>query len=311
MKSPAKIYHRFFFYVLILLTITACSEPQPIATWNAVHVSGANQSGDAHLLEISDGTVILIDTGFRKYAEKELIPFLKLRDIVRIDHMVVTHAHRNHYGGVVSLLEAGVELGNVYFNLPPVDACAKEKWSTGCRYQHVLETRKLITARGIPIHKLERGLEIYDDQARQVNLSVLYAFDGNQSPPGKVGVNDASAVLKFSAGEQSVLFTGDIGNKTGKFLARNGEMLESSIMTAPHHGVESMAPNSFFDRVSPQVIVASVSKPPLLSDRGKRLREYVKENDIDLYVTGIHGRVEVSFDSMQYHLQTENTARTN
>jgi competence protein ComEC len=288
----------------MLLSLLVIGTFKPVIMWTAVHVSGENQSGDAHLLELGDGTVILIDTGFRKYAEASLIPLLRDKGITKIDHLVITHDHRNHYGGVLSLIDAGIKPQKVYFNLPPKESCAKENWPGGCSFQHILDTQEKLTSLGIPVVSMDAGQVILEKAKPLLKLTVLYAFDGT-SQPANITVNDSSAVLKLVAGGESVLFTGDIGQKTGKYLARHGEQLQATIMTAPHHGVEVMAPNEFFDHVKPEVIIASISKAVLMGDRGERIRQYASEKAIPLYATGLHGWVEVIIDPDGYQVHTE------
>ena len=110
----------------------------------------------------------------------------------------------------------------IYFNLPPKAACERESWPGGCRYQHVLDTRTAITEKNIPLHGLVPGQVIVDKPDLAVKLAVLYAFDGT-SPPKGITVNDSSAVMKLTVGNESVLFTADIGRKTGGYLAKHGK----------------------------------------------------------------------------------------
>jgi len=265
--------------------IVACSDSS--ISWTSIHVSGENQSGDAHLLEFPDGKKMLIDTGFSHYADGYLLPSLKKRKVKSLDKILVTHAHRNHYGAIPNILGT-MKVKEVYFNLPPADTCAKETWSTGCNLGHIVDTHKRIQ-QDSNIYSIEQGDVIYEDKELGIKLVTLYYL--KKAIKG-IGVNDASAVFKLTYGESSVLFTGDIGTTAGLYLAKYGSKeLKSTAMTAPHHGVADTAPNTFFDKVNPEIVVASISKGIFASDRGKRTREYFEEKDVPIYVTGELGNI--------------------
>lgn len=274
-------------------------------SWDMVHVSGDRQSGDAHLLRFPDGHVVLIDTGFRNYAEADLLPFLADHEIDHIDQLIVTHAHRNHYGGVVSVIHAMSQVGGVYFNVPDRAACDAEKWATGCDYQHVTDTREAIRSLDVPVNEIHAGQTLYQNDSRSISLRVLYVFDGANSPVGRTDINDSSAILRLDIGEQSVLFTGDLNQRVGRYLSRQGEQLQATIMTAPHHGVDSAAPNEFFDRVEPRMVMVSVSAPVWQGGRGERMRQYLSGHDIPYYVSGLHGNVNVRFDGRGYQVSVQ------
>jgi len=271
--------------IFSIIFITACSDSS--ISWTSIHVSGENQSGDAHLLKFPDGKKILIDTGFSHYADGYLLPSLKNAKVKVLDKIIVTHAHRNHYGAIPNILDK-MKVDDVYFNLPPMDTCAKETWSTGCNLEHIKNTYKRIQ-QDSNIHAIKQGDVIYEDQELGIKLVTLYYLE---KVIKGIGVNDASAVFKLTYGESSVLFTGDIGTTAGLYLAKYGtEELKSTAMTAPHHGVADTAPNTFFDKVSPEIVVASISKGIFASDRGKRTREYFKEKTVPIYVTGELGNL--------------------
>ena len=265
-------------------------------TWTMVNVSGNKHSGDAHLLEFPDGRVVIIDTGYRYYTEHYLVPLLRSKGITRIHALVITHAHRNHYGGIGELIKADIMPDVVYFNQPPKQRCDAETWSTGCDYGHVQATFGMLEENEVPVKPLSQGDNIVITKNERISLDVLYAFDGMDTPVGRTDINDTSAILKLRVGDQSVLFAADLNRKIGAHLARHGENLRADIMTAPHHGVESAAPDVFFDAVQPRTILASVSAPPHLGPRGKRLRDYAERNDIPLYVSGLHGNVVVKIN---------------
>jgi len=273
--------------------------------WTMVHVSGKKSSGDAHLLELPDGHVILIDTGFDRFTRNNLIPYLEHRDISRLDKVIVTHAHRNHYGGIMSLVDALESVGELYFNVPPEIPCKKEHWSTGCDYAHVASMRQSIAEAGIPLHDLATDDVIYHNDKQNITLEVVQVHDGESEPIGQTHINDTSAVLRLTYGTTTALFAGDINRSVGHHLVEKHYFLKADILTAPHHGVDNAASNKFLDKVGPDTLLVSNSEYHWRSERGARMRRYAESHDIPAYVTGIHGNVVVTLTHDDFTIDTQ------
>lgn len=290
---------------LVLVTVlgTACNSESDEIIWSMIHVSGSRFSGDAHLLEFPDGHVVLIDTGFNRYTERDVNPYLEQRGISHLDQLIITHAHKNHYEGIKSLLARMSGIGSVYFNLPPREACDRETWPSGCDYEHVLKTRERIRQQGIPLLDLDEDQVLYHDDQRGILLQVVYVHDGESAPVGETDINDTSAIMRLSYGAIKVLFTGDVNIRVGKYLAQSGKDLNAAIISAPHHGVESAAPDSFLDRTGAEVMMVSNSAGHWLGDRGERMRRFAAIRGVRAYVTGIDGTVVVRLSSGDYQVQ--------
>lgn len=281
--------------------------------WSMIHVSGDSDdgySGDAHLLQLPDGHIVLIDTGFARFTARDLVPFLRQRGVDHIDDLIITHAHRNHYGGIKELFQRLRSVGKVYFNLPPRAPCDRETWSTGCNYQHVLDTRALIERSPARLLSLHTGDVIYQSADAATRLSVVYVHDGQSPPIGDTDINDTSAVLRLVHGDNTVLFTGDLNRKVGAYLVKQGLVPRAVIMTAPHHGVESAAPNSFLEKVGAKVFMVSDSAGNWLGERAERMRRFVRDNNLNTYVTGLHGNVIVSMDKKGYSISSQRSVES-
>ena len=287
--------------IFALLLIYGCSEPK--IEWTAVQVSGSKQSGDAHLLKFPSGTVILLDTGFRHYASRDLIPALKERDIGTIDKVLISHAHRNHYGAIPKLFEH-FKVKEVFFNLPPLNSCKKELWNSGCRIEHIMQMFSLIKEQSNLKHVSEGDLI---HQEKDISLRAIYYLDNSPSLIPGIGVNDASIVFKLEYGNSSVLFTGDLGPSASNYILNKTKdsktKLKSTAMTAPHHGVSATVTNEFYDQVQPKLVVASISKSIWQSERGQQTREYFNNKNIPIYVTGEMGNIDISISKKNIELK--------
>jgi len=288
---------------LVSLWIIFSAKRQQPLTWTMVNVSGMKLTGDAHLLEFPDGHRVLIDVSYRHRALNDLLPYLRSKGIDRLDTIIITHGHRNHYGGLLTTIDAMKSVKQVIFNLPASEACEQENWAGGCNYDHIVETRDNVIDRNVLVKTVEAGDIVY--KQGNTALEILYSFDGMNSPLGITDINDATLILRLDHGNQSILFVADINLRLGSYLVEHGERLQATLMSAPHHGVESAAPNEFLETVQPKTVLVSASQPPWISSRGERMRKYFSDQGIDTYVSGVHGHVAVRLFEDRYEVKTE------
>lgn len=273
--------------------------------WHMINVNYSIRQADAHLLRTGMGTAVMIDVGDEQSAVNAVLPYLREQGIDTLDHVFISHPHKDHYGGLESLLKNGIRIKAAYFNLPPKDVCDREiPW--GCDYAHILDIRSKLEKAGAQLINVKPGLQLQLGFRSQ--LSVLYAFDSASSPAGPIDINDMSFIMRLQHGTQSALFTGDLNAVIGTHLARNGVNLKANILKIPHHGAEGVAPNEFFSQVAPEVSLAP--SPWLLwcSERSARVRLWHKDHHIPIYVNGAHGTVVLTMHRDRYGIQAENTA---
>lgn len=273
--------------------------------WHMINVNYSIRQADAHLLRAGMGTAVMIDVGDEQSAVNAVLPYLREQGIDTLDHVFISHPHKDHYGGLESLLNNGIRIKSAYFNLPPKDVCDREiPW--GCDYRHILDIRSKLLKAGTQLVDAKPGLLLQLGFRSQ--LSVLYAFDSASSPAGPIDINDMSFIMRLQHGTQSALFTGDLNAVIGTYLAQKGVNLKAQILKIPHHGAESVAPNEFLSRVAPEVSLAP--SPWLLwcSERSARVRRWHQDQHVPTYVNGAHGTVIVTMNRDRYEIQTEKTS---
>jgi competence protein ComEC len=259
-------------------------------TWTMINVNAGLQQGDAYLIQTDLGKNILIDTGHYWAAENIMIPYLQSKRVKVLDQVFITHPHKDHYAGLVAIAKKGIKIKEVFFNLPDRSVCDVEiPW--GCDYAEILSYHQTLKSNGVKVREASAGMvfKIGSD----ASLEVLYAYDGVNTPVGRTDINDMSLIMKLRNGTQTALFTGDLNNKMGEYLAKEGKNLKADILKLPHHGTEGAAPDSFFEAVSPTI--AMVPSPALLwcSARSARMKTWFEGRQIPAYVNGFAGHVVV------------------
>ncbi|HEY5641873.1 MAG TPA: DNA internalization-related competence protein ComEC/Rec2 [Woeseiaceae bacterium] len=169
---------------------------------------------------------LLFDTGMAwrgggSAAEQFVVPFLRSQGVRRIDWLVVSHNDLDHAGGIGTILQ-NVPVGQVL---------------TGEAPEHA----------GTPSKRCRRGQRWRVDG---VAFSVLHP----ESPARHEG-NNASCVLRISAGRHALLLTGDIESEVERSLVRRRARLAADIAVVPHHGSATSSTRPFVDAVSAAIAV--------------------------------------------------------
>jgi len=273
-----------------LLVDSASSAVETRQEWTMLNVNEPLQQGDAHLISLANGMNLLIDAGPRDLAEKSLLPFLEKRSITSLDLVFISHAHVDHYGGLDALLDHNIELKKLYFNLPDRKRCEREvPW--GCDYDDVQRIRKRLSSRGIELTRARTGWR--QQLGDQSHLEIIYAFDEATPALDKADINDTSLIMKLYHGDFTFLFTGDLNEDVGSYLAESCDKLSADVLKIPHHGIEPIAPEIFFEKVAPRCGLVSAPRQFWRGKLGTRIRSWFAERDIPVYVSGISGHVSV------------------
>jgi competence protein ComEC len=270
--------------------------------WSMINVNYSLQQGDAHLIQTKNGKNILIDTGHLDSARKAVVPFLQSKSIKKIDTVFITHPHKDHYQGLLAILESGIPISEVYFNMPNRQVCDEEKpW--GCDFEELVSFQAMLKSNQVKIREAKAGMQF--DLGLGSSLKILYAFDGVNTPVGRTDINDMSYIMLLKHGFNTALFTGDLNAKLGQYLAKEGKDLKVDILKFPHHGTEGAAPDAFFVTASPKDVL--VPSPALLwcTSRSERMKSWVESRNIPTYVNGFSGHVTVKMNWFGYHVEAE------
>jgi len=289
--------------IIISINLMANIKNNKDLLWTSINVSTPKPQGDAHVI-IKNGKTLIIDGGEYNQGKKNLISYLKKNKIYTIDEILITHTHFDHYGGIIALLESNLfKIKKLYMNMPTKKQMKKEWWSG--KYEDLIYLRKLAKKRDIPIYKIKQGDIFRFD--KNTYMKVLYIYDLNNTPIKNITINDMSAVTMIYDYEHKYLLTGDLDKNIGAYLAKNANNLKADILKVPHHGVSTLPPKEFFDKVASKYYIITSPDYFWLDPRWKRsdqIKKYVKEHNITTYITGINGDITVISNKNGFHIKT-------
>jgi competence protein ComEC len=292
---------------LIALAINTTHASESAVRWTMFNVAGKVGQADCHLLQFPDGSNILIDVADGVDVPGAALAHLNKFHIHRLSLVIISHFHKDHYGRLIDILNAGLQVDRVVLNVPDKKSADREiPW--GCDWNDVQATLGELRNRGIPFTTPKTGDRIFETKSKDgigAGIDVICCFDGLNTPVGPTDVNDTSIVLRLSYGKERLLFTGDLNNAIGSYLVKSATDLTADLLKAPHHGIDSTVPNAFYDRVGANAVLVPSPKALWQSARSMRTRDYFIEHHVPTYVSGINGDITVTITKNAYTVYSE------
>jgi competence protein ComEC len=116
--------------------------------------------------------------------------------------------------------------------------------------------------------------------------------------------NDLSLVLRLDYQKFSMLFTGDIGNKTEEKLIKSYPDLKVNILKGPHHGSRFSNSESFIKATQPDAVVFSSGYLNRMNHPHPETLSRYKNSNINIYRTDLNGAVQIVSDGQHYSIHT-------
>ncbi|HAT71439.1 MAG TPA: hypothetical protein DCS63_01310 [Elusimicrobia bacterium] len=231
---------RTTFACLVLIIFTASAVR---AQLNAYFINVGQ--GDATYLELPNGSNVLIDGG---PSAQPIYRFLNEKGITKIDHVVLTHPHSDHYRGLKKVF-AAFDVKNFY------DTMAENLDAKGDN-----NLRELAAAEpSCRTHFPEVGANM--DWDKHVTVKVLNTCSEPVISRNNDIINNCSLVLRFYYNGNSILLMGDAEASVENAMAKIFKSgLSSTYLKVGHHGSRYSSTEKFLSRVQPKVAVISVGQ---------------------------------------------------
>lgn len=252
-----------------------------------IHVLDVGQ-GDSTLLQSSDGTNILIDTGRYDDSDQQIISYLDEHIGIggTIDLMIFTHNHTDHIGN-----------GDLIFEYYDVE----EVWMNGLdatttTYENVVDAA------------LDSDVEYVEPKAgdeAEVGpffIEVLHPQSDEQIDDQ----NDESIVTRLTVNGVSMMTSGDASYYVEDKIIQNGGQLTSEILITGHHGSSDSTGRNWLNAVNPEIAIYQASAGNQYGHPHDELLQRVENQGVPLYGTAENGTISFYIDANgQYELDVE------
>ena len=251
--------------------------PQPAGPLKA-HFIDVGQ-GDSEFIELPDGKTLLIDGGPTDAGEK-VLSYIKDLGYSRIDYVVATHPHEDHIGGLTTVISS-LEVGELW---------APDASTNTETFGNFLDA---IESRGIETHGASAG--------KSIGESDLYSIQilGPQGGASYDDLNDASAIVLLTYGQNRFLFTGDASSS----LISQACNTHVDVLKVGHHGSRTSTNAALATSLSPTYAVISYG---IGNSYGHPTQEALDAlSGTTVYGTGVNGTVTIESDGTSLSASAE------
>lgn len=270
--------NRVFFTIFAVLLFLTATVATSIKAYNerrelppTLYFADVGQA-DAAYLVFRDGSAIVFDCGATDTGER-LVGQMKKKGVKRIEALIISHAHDDHFGGVFDLISE-FETECIVMPETALDGFVGDKF--------------VVASEGVDIICARRGDSF---EFSSCKLDVLSPSEINYD-----GDNGDSLVVMLEALGTRVLFTGDIESETEEELVElYGNGLDADILKVAHHGSKTSSSGVFLDAVSPSVAVISVSEENYYGMPSSLVIDRLSRRDVTVYRTDLDGLIAISF----------------
>lgn len=241
------------------------------------------RQGDSILIELKNGKNILIDTGGEPTFPKEgwripkkqyhlatdtIVPYLKSRGIRKLDALIITHGDIDHMGESIRLLE-DMKVDKIILNSGSDNALEKR-------------FLKKVVEKRIPYQKVSQG---------QLSIGNYMFYFINQK--NVTNENEDSLIVYTKIDGSNILFMGDAGNSSEKYINSVYKMPKMDILKVGHHGSKTSTSDAFISQIKPTYSIVSVGENNRYGHPNQKVLERLKKNGSSYYLTSVHGMIRM------------------
>ena len=211
-----------------------------------------------------------------------VVPALKALGVDRVDAVVLTHPHPDHFGGLSAVLS--------HFQVAEV-------WTNGCALDvsGVKSLQEQMQAQGVNHRVIDKPTRI---TVANAVIEVIHPTPCR----AHLSANDNSLVLRLVYRRFSALLTGDIEHAAERIIVDTAWPLKSTLLKVPHHGSKTSSRHGLLRAVDPELAVAQAIDGGRFGLPHAQIEARYESMGIPLLVTGRHGAIQVQSDGRRWEV---------
>jgi len=253
--------------------------------------------GDSILIEFPGRENMLLDGGgssinFSYIGENVVSPYLWQKRIKQINVVALSHAHVDHLGGLLAIID-NFKIKEIWQGNPPIN-----NWL----YEQFIRKSK---AHNIKIVSLFKG---FCTNINGVKIEVLNPSNRGAVPAEEI--NNESLVLMLTYGKHKILLSADIEAEAERELVKQyGSQLQCLVLKASHHASTTSNTEEFLIATRPKIFIISGWLPNLQKYQQEELIRNLQQNGCVVLKTTEHGQITLKTDGNNIQIRTYNLAR--
>jgi competence protein ComEC len=249
-----------------------------------------------------DTVHILLDAGKPGHGEKVIIPYLIEKGIDKLDYLILSHFHLDHFGGMLDIAEDERISINRFVYSPISDSKLQDSLEDQF-YKMWIQLKMLLNGKSTEIIEIDESrigdrihihTDLFLDTISAPNEQMIAASE-------TLNLNEFNFVWKLTFHNFTALFPGDCGEFQANDILNSPqkEMVQSvSLLKASHHGGDDSTTSEFIELCNPKVVLIPcneivVEKRPSFrqklhefSRNGAKIFRADRCNDLEVYTNG-------------------------
>ncbi len=215
---------------------------------------GNKYTGDCTYIKIGD-VDILIDAGSKTSSIETISDYIDdyIGEDKKLEYVIVTHAHQDHYAGFTQLDGSLFDLYEVGTIIDFALSNQEDKGKSNMYGRYLMERNDEIAAGAkhyTAAECIEQNMAVFDlgSGATMTILNSYYYYNKASSE------NDYSVCTLFTYGEYNYLFTGDLEADGEEQLVKLNTLPQVDLYKAGHHGSKTSSTEALLSVIRPKIM---------------------------------------------------------
>ena len=244
--------------------------------------------GDCTIIKLPQNEAVMVDFGTQysdEYKISEIKKTLVKLNIRKLSAIFVSHYHSDHISGIKELVGEGLADTVIlpkYYDI--TDSESRDNYNS--------LMRELLKS-PVKTEYVKKGSSV--KLGKDASFDILLPSDNMF-----LDANDMSLLIKFSYGDVSFLFTGDISEDGAKHL--DNKDIKCDVLKIPHHGGKNKYISYILEKTSPKYAVISCGENNTYGHPHPSILDALDERKVKVYRTDKMGAI--SFEANKVKIKS-------